>query len=56
MFVRFLFAIIERVSCFWGLTEMVLKVTQAALLKRRTGQDELRATPDSDSVDDAGSM
>jgi len=32
------------------------QVTQAALLKRRTGQDELRATPDSDSVDDAGSM
>jgi hypothetical protein len=35
-----------------------LQVTQAALLKRRTGQDELRSTPDSDSVggDDAGSM
>jgi|LauGreDrversion4_2_1035121.scaffolds.fasta_scaffold38710_3 hypothetical protein len=37
------------------------QVTQAALLKRRTGQDELRSTPESDGgvaaeIDDAGSM
>jgi hypothetical protein len=37
------------------------QVTQAALLKRRTGQDEQRSTPESDGgaaaeIDDAGSM
>jgi hypothetical protein len=37
------------------------QVTQAALLKRRTGHEELRSTPESDGgvaveIDDTGSM